>query len=600
MGMKGMSGNQRLKRHGNGLYYYRRRVPLGLVEKLGKQFIQFSLRTRNLAQAKKLRAAADVQWDARFEAAEGDPIHPGGDTSPPLGRFDPAGLLDLVRDYVTRKDEEARRLQIADPPQNDTELREMQIEAEWQAQTARIPFDPDLDEWISRAGRDILETAGKQNAHAWTADFVDLVRRAILELSTRRSARLSSDYGRSFFDHLFDPTPPPREATFGQLADQLLQMNAEKGEANNISPKGIDKQRATMALIRELVGDQTPLSRIDYDFCLSLRSRLARVPANRTKIYCTLTIDEAIERARSDGKSLLAAETQKTYLSAFREVLDLAFKKRLIPGNPADGLAPVKRDDVPSGERRRSFTPEQLIQFFGSPYYAECASSPEPFAHDKNGWRFWLPLICLLMGMRPNEVAQMHTNDFKYTKAGTPYLDIAATADDDDNPLSAKTLKTAASRRKLPVHPELINIGLLKFIERQRTNSASPRLFPELKPDKYGNHATYALRRFREAYLPNAIEMQSRQTFYSFRHTFRDALRRVDAQPATLEALGGWTQRKSTSDDYGEKFHPDYQAQYMAQIAFQGLDLSHLYPQGDDISVQNQEKSINPDPLALT
>jgi hypothetical protein len=52
-----------------------------------------------------------------------------------------------------------------------------------------------------------------------------------------------------------------------------------------------------------------------------------------------------------------------------------------------------------------------------------------------------------------------------------------------------------------------------------------PRLFSELKADKYGNCAAYALKRFRETYLPAGIKMEPRQSFYSFRHSWRDALR---------------------------------------------------------------------------
>jgi integrase len=92
--------------------------------------------------------------------------------------------------------------------------------------------------------------------------------------------------------------------------------------------------------------------------------------------------------------------------------------------------------------------------------------------------------------------------------------------------------------------------------------------------------ASYALKRFRESYLPNAIKMEPRQSFYSFRHNWRDRLRMIDAQPATLQALGGWNQGKLTSDDYGTKSDPDFQLQYVKQIAFPGLDLSPLYPSG--------------------
>jgi integrase len=367
--------------------------------------------------------------------------------------------------------------------------------------------------------------------------------------------------------------------TFGELAKQYLQLTEEDAATNRMSRKWVDRQRATMALVREIIGDGVPVDAIDYDACLRVRSILSRIPANRTKLYGTRPLDEAIERAAADNKPLLSPVTQQQYLAGLRDALELAVKKRLIPVNPAEGLKPIKRDTVTAGEKRRPFTLEQIKLFFQSKFYLDCAKHPVPFAHDKSGWRFWLPLICLFMGMRPNEVAQMHLDDLKHTKQGTWYLDVVATGDEDDSKLvgSAKTLKTATSRRKVPLHPELIKIGFLQFVQSRKKAVSNPRLFPALKPDKYGNHATYALKRFRDDYLPSAIKMQPRQSFYSFRHSWRDALRRIDAQPATLQTLGAWSQGKLTSDDYGDKSDPDYQAKFMNEITFPELDLSSLY-----------------------
>jgi integrase len=133
------------------------------------------------------------------------------------------------------------------------------------------------------------------------------------------------------------------------------------------------------------------------------------------------------------------------------------------------------------------------------------------------------------------------------------------------------------SRRKVPLHLELIKIGFLELVEQRKKVGNGPRVFPDLKPDKYGNHASYALKRFRDTYLPNAIKMEPRQSFYSFRHSWRDALRRFDAQPATLQALGAWSQGKLTSDAYGDPGDPDYQVQFIEKVSFDGLDLSLLY-----------------------
>jgi hypothetical protein len=70
--------------------------------------------------------------------------------------------------------------------------------------------------------------------------------------------------------------------------------------------------------------------------------------------------------------------------------------------------------------------------------------------------------------------------------------------------------------------------------------------------------------------------MKPRESFYSFRHSWRDALRRIDAPDSTLEAVGGWSQAK-TSDSYGDPNDPDLQFKIIRKISFPGLDLSPLH-----------------------
>jgi hypothetical protein len=580
--MKTVSGNNHLFRR-EGVYYYRRRVPAQLIKSIGSKVIQFSLGTTSFKEAKKLRTAKDLEWDVRFETCmkslassdTGSVASSSSAKAPPLSE---AEMVRLVHEYVERMDERSRKRFANDPPPNEQEKLDMWKEAKLDAQIARDRDHPQADQLIYSAGKEILAAAGKSidDPALPSAAFAEFVRRGLLELDRRWLARLEDDHRQTFFDQLFNPARPP-QVGFGELADQFLQLTEEEAAANRTSPKWVDKQTANVALIREIIGDNTPVHTVDYDTCLRVRTMLARIPANRTKIYNGVSVEQAIQRAAIEDRPLLSPVTQQQYLAALREVLDLAAKKRLISVNPAEGLRPIKRDTIPAGEKRRPFTLEQIKQFFASKFYADCAQHPVPFAHDKSGWRFWLPLICLFMGMRPNEAAQMLTHDLRCTDHKIWYLDIVATSDEDADDLvpAHKTLKTSSSRRKIPVHPELISVGFLKFVE-MRTKSGDARLFPDLKPDKYLNHASYALKRFRDTYLPKAIKLEPRQSFYSFRHSWRDALRRIDAHPATLQALGGWTQGKVISDDYGDKFDPDYQAKFMKQIAFPGLDLSAL------------------------
>jgi integrase len=238
-----------------------------------------------------------------------------------------------------------------------------------------------------------------------------------------------------------------------------------------------------VALLREIIGDSCPVPEINYDVCVRVRSLLARIPANRNKIYNGLSVEDAITRANAEGKALLSAFTQERYLATLRDILKLALNKRLVPVNYAADLKPLKRDRVAASARRLSFTPKQLKMFFEGSFYRACAQHSPPYSFDKNGWRFWLPPMCLFMGMRPNEACQMAATEIRVTDAGTWYADIVASDDDDiaDGKPPRKTVKTETSRRRVPIHPVLIEIGFLQFVDSRLKSGSDARLFPSLK-----------------------------------------------------------------------------------------------------------------------
>jgi integrase len=123
----------------------------------------------------------------------------------------------------------------------------------------------------------------------------------------------------------------------------------------------------------------------------------------------------------------------------------------------------------------------------------------------------------------------------------------------------------------------LFAIGFIDFVRARQNADTNAMLFGGLRPDTYGNFAKYPLKRFREQYLPKKMDLGARQSFYSLRHCFRDALRRIDAPPDVLQALGGWSQGKLVSDDYGDKCDPDYLVKYMNRVSVPGLNLEFLH-----------------------
>ena len=112
-------------------------------------------------------------------------------------------------------------------------------------------------------------------------NFLRLPLSGLPKLTRRKLALYADRFDKAFFDEAFDPKAHA-PVKFRQLAEQYLAMKQEEGEANGSSSKWLDKTRAQVALVRDLIGDDMLVEDIDYDRCLRARSLLARVPRNRT------------------------------------------------------------------------------------------------------------------------------------------------------------------------------------------------------------------------------------------------------------------------------------------------------------------------------
>jgi integrase len=576
-----------------GTYYYRRKVPGHLVAKVGKPVIQFSLETKNLTEARKKRDHQNVLYNEVFDQAEYADAPASSIAAQP--RVSAARLEEAVRRYVASKHEGFQSWRIQTRPTGD-ELSDSIEDTEIQLEILTNADDPRSDEQIYFGGEKILASFGL----AWddvpkdkASNFAELVRRGLIEIVRRELDTFAAKFERRFHDNVFDPSRKP-SLLFDELADEYQRNTIEEARANKRSEKWIDKTIAHVAFAKEVIGDKKLVEQIDYDECLRFRNLLAKVPNNKNKLHPDLSLEEASERGRHDGKSPLAPSTQSRYLDVFRKILELAVLKQLISTNPAASLRPLRQDTVRAQDKRLPFDLGQIQSFFSSEFYKQCAPKHNsPYTKPDRDWRFWMPLFTLFMGMRPNEICQLQPSDVKRTEKGTWYVDIVATTDDDEFLVTgkpSKTLKTDTSRRKIPIHPELIKVGFLDFAIAPKS-AKSDRLFKNLKPDQYGNFATYPLKRFNEVYLPDAIEMKRAQSFYSFRHSFRDALRENKAGPDTLKALGGWSQGNVTSDSYGDNTNPDLHAESVAKIKFGNLDLSFLYKLGSGEDNHNSEVS---------
>lgn len=120
-----------------------------------------------------------------------------------------------------------------------------------------------------------------------------------------------------------------------------------------------------------------------------------------------------------------------------------------------------------SATRKRICWDDRIYIFLGSTAFQGPFEDPgEPL--------YWIPLIARLMGLREEEACQLGPDDFG-TDKGIAYLDVKV--------LDANRVKTLESQRRLPVHPTLIELGLLQLVELRR-RQGTHRLFPHLTRGK--------------------------------------------------------------------------------------------------------------------
>lgn len=145
---------------------------------------------------------------------------------------------------------------------------------------------------------------------------------------------------------------------------------------------------------------------------------------------------------------------------------------------------------------------------------------------------YWLPILALHTGARLNELCQLSVTDI-----GT--RDDVETISILDGEMG-KRLKNTASRRIVPIHSKLIELGFLDYIKTIKTG----RIFPELpedpaRPGNFGAKATEQFTAYRRKCRVGALTGRSNKTFHSFRSTLISALRKAGVPKDRRTRLAG-------------------------------------------------------------
>lgn len=163
---------------------------------------------------------------------------------------------------------------------------------------------------------------------------------------------------------------------------------------------------------------------------------------------------------------------------------------------------------------------------------------------------YWLKILALFTGARTNELCQLTVSDIG-THDGVETISIL------DGEL--KRLKTRASRRIVPIHSKLIELGFLGFVATIKEG----RIFPELpeSPVKAGDFGREPSRKFTEYRRRVGVgedtlnadgkwEGDNRKVFHSFRSTLIAALRMANVPKDRRTRLAGHDYNDTQDKNY--------------------------------------------------
>lgn len=235
---------------------------------------------------------------------------------------------------------------------------------------------------------------------------------------------------------------------------------------------------------------------------------LELTPKNMNKLadFKGLSIAEAIEKNKTVKRETLSKKTINNYLNSFSIFHQWAKRKCLITSsNPTYGFAFSKKETM--SPPPILYSKQEIIKIIN--YLNK--------SKNNNIELYWAVLIVIYSGMREAEVAQLDAKDINQ-RDGVLYFDI--------NDYDGKKIKNHHSKRKVPVHKELIKLGIIDYINHCKKQE-NTRLFPSFIPFMRGERKVFD-KCFAEKFDKILKELNlkvSKRRLHSIRHTFIDMMR---------------------------------------------------------------------------
>ena len=305
------------------------------------------------------------------------------------------------------------------------------------------------------------------------------------------------------------------------ITDAVARFIEHKTTANAATS---EKYRSQCLLFIKLIGGSADrrLSSLNADDIRRYTDNLRKLPKKIAP-----TDPRSVEDLLLLDGPRLAPKTVFSHARAVNMFLEWCADQSYPVSAPFAGILKPLLKKPKSPEKEKAFTLNELKTIFGSQRYRE--------GRFRSQSEYWLPLLALFTGARQGELCQLHRDDVRRDeKTGIWIFDINERGD--------KKLKQASSRRQVPIHSKLLELGFLDYHAAAKASEAE-RLFPDLERNPRGEFNAYSKRfnRFLDE-LGIRSSADAKKDFHSFRHSLSGRLIEQGDEEYVVNAIIGHSQ----------------------------------------------------------
>jgi integrase len=269
---------------------------------------------------------------------------------------------------------------------------------------------------------------------------------------------------------------------------------------------------------------------------------------------------------------LKTARTADNILTSIKALSTIARDREWIEGsNPFERLAITKGGK--DSEGREPWTPEEMAQLFNAPLFSAYKLPSGDSMATKAGLdaAYWVPLIAAYTGARPSELCQLWTDDISEAAGGL-------IVEFRENAARGQRLKGGkVSWRAVPVHPELVRLGLREYWQAMQAKGSGP-LFPAVPKDGENGAAGQFGQWFGEFKRAQGFGSVTK-TLHSFRHTVETELGFAGVSSTLVDAITGHAGQGIGRKVYAATIRREAERlrATVGLLSYPGLDLQRVY-----------------------